>query len=65
MFPLHTLWGMCGDDSCNVFLLLFTVRRELAFAMLYMMAMMMLCHAFMFLGLWHVGVFSLLFLFAW
>jgi hypothetical protein len=47
---------MCGENSCNcVFLLLVTVRRALTFAMLCRRAVLLLWHAFLFLGLRPVG----------
>jgi hypothetical protein len=44
-------WGMCGESSRNVFLLLFMVLWVPISAMLCMRAMLMLWHAFLFLGL--------------
>jgi hypothetical protein len=43
--------GMCGENSCNAFLLLFMVLWVPISAILCMMAMLMLWHAVMFLGL--------------
>jgi hypothetical protein len=52
----------CGENSCNVFLVLFMVIWILILAMLCKRAVLMLWHAFLFLGLRHVGFssFSLL-----
>jgi hypothetical protein len=47
-------WGLCGEISRNVFLLLFMVLWALIFAMLCKRAVLMLWHAFLFLGLRHV-----------
>jgi hypothetical protein len=44
-------WGMCGESSCNVFLLHFMVLWVLISAMLCKRAVLMLWHAFLFLGL--------------
>jgi hypothetical protein len=56
MFPFHGFWGMCGETSRNVFLLLFMVP---IFAMLSMRALPMHWHVSMFLELRHVGVFPI------
>jgi hypothetical protein len=51
---------MCGENSRNVFLLLFMVLWVPIFATLCMRAIvLMLWHAFLFLGLRLVGVFLL------
>jgi hypothetical protein len=50
-FLFDVLWGICGEISCNVFLLLFMVLWVLISATLCMRAVLMLWHAFMFLGL--------------
>jgi hypothetical protein len=49
-FLFGVLGGMCGDNSCNVFLLLFMVLWLPIFATLCMRALLMLWHAFMLLG---------------
>jgi hypothetical protein len=46
---------MYGEKSCSVFLLLFMVTWVLIFAKLSMRAVLMLWHAFLFLGLRPVG----------
>jgi hypothetical protein len=51
LFLFGVFWGMCGENSCNVFLLLFMVLSVPIFATLCMRAVMMLWHAIMFLGL--------------
>jgi hypothetical protein len=50
---------MCGDNSCNVFLLLLMLLWVLVLAMLCRRAVLMLWHAFLFLGLRPVGIFPL------
>jgi hypothetical protein len=54
---------MCGESSCNVFLLLFMVLWVPISAMLCKRAVLMLWHAFMFLGLRLFPLFF--FLLAW
>jgi hypothetical protein len=44
-------WVVCGESSCNVFLLLFMVLRVPISATLCRTATLMLWHAFLFLGL--------------
>jgi hypothetical protein len=56
MFPFDVCWGMCGENSRNVFLLLFMVLWASIFATLCMRAMLMLWFAFLFLLLRRVGV---------
>jgi hypothetical protein len=51
MFLFDVLLGRCGENSCNVFVLLFMVLWVPISATLCMRAMLMLWHAFMFLGL--------------
>jgi hypothetical protein len=52
MFLFGDFGGMCGEDSCNVFLLLFVVFWVPSSAVtLCMTAVLMLWHAFHFLGL--------------
>jgi hypothetical protein len=51
MFLFGVFWGMCGESSCNVFLMLFTVLWVPISATLCKTAVLMLWHAFMFLGL--------------
>jgi hypothetical protein len=62
MFTFDGFLGMCGEDSCNVLMLLFMVLRVLIFAKLCRRAVMTQCHAFPIHGL-RVGGFSLLFSF--
>jgi hypothetical protein len=51
---------MCGENACNAFLLFFMVLWVPIFPTLCKRAVLMLIwHAFLFLGLGHVGVFSL------
>jgi hypothetical protein len=59
--PFRRCWGMCNDNSCNVFLLLFTVLWAPISTTLCTRAMPMPWHAFLFLGLG----FFLFFFFAW
>jgi predicted membrane protein len=61
MFLFGVFRGMCGESSCNVFLLFVMVLWVNITAMLCKRAVLMLWHAFLFLGL----RFSLFFLFAW
>jgi hypothetical protein len=49
--PFRRFWGMCGESSCNVFLLSFMVLWVPISMMLCMRAVLMLWHAFLFLGL--------------
>jgi hypothetical protein len=51
IFLFGVFGGMCGDNSCYVFLLLVMVLRVPISASLYMRAMLMLWYAFLFLGL--------------
>jgi hypothetical protein len=55
IFPFDVFGGMCGDNSYNVFMVLFTVLWVPIFATPCMKAMLMLWHAFVFLGLRHVS----------
>jgi hypothetical protein len=55
---------MCGESSCNVFLLLFMALWVPFSAMLYRRALLMLWHAFLFLGL-NKFFWSFLLCFAW
>jgi hypothetical protein len=52
---------MYGENSCNVFLLLFMVFWVAIFAMLCRRTVPMLWYVSLFLGLWPVGFFSSLF----
>jgi hypothetical protein len=61
-FPFDGFWGMRGDNSSNVFLLLFMVLWVPIFAMLSKRAVPMLWHVSLFLGLRPVA-FPPLFLF--
>jgi hypothetical protein len=66
MFPFDIFWGMRGEKSGNVLVLLFMVLWVPIFAMLCKRAVLLLWHASLFLGLRHVGdFFSLFFHFAW
>jgi hypothetical protein len=72
--PFDVFGGMCGDNSCTVFLLLFMALWVPMFTTLCMRTVLVLWHAVMFLGLRHVvyfpspfllifvGVFQFLFL---
>jgi hypothetical protein len=57
------LGGICGDNSCTVFLLLFMLLWLPISVMLCKRALPMLWHVFLFLGLRHVGFFLLIFSF--
>jgi hypothetical protein len=50
MFHFGVFEEMCGESSCNVFLLLFRVLWVPISAMLCKRAVLMLWHAFMFLS---------------
>jgi hypothetical protein len=52
------VWGMCGEISYNVLIPLFMVLWVPIFVMLCHRAMPMLWHAYMFLGLRHMGYVS-------
>jgi hypothetical protein len=56
-FPFDIFGGMCGENSCNVSLLLFMKLWFPIFATLCRRAVLMLWHAVMFLGLRLVGFF--------
>jgi hypothetical protein len=62
MFLFGVFGGMCGENSCNVFLQLFMVILVPISLTLCKRAVLMLWHAFLFLGL---RLFPLFFLFAW
>jgi hypothetical protein len=62
VFLYGVFWGMCGESSCNVFLLLFMALWVPISAMLCMRAVLMMWHAFLFLGLTFVRFSSY---FAW
>jgi hypothetical protein len=62
VFLFGGFWGMCGESLCNVFLLLFMVLWVPISVMLCRRAVLMLWHAFLFLGL---SFFSLFFLLGW
>jgi hypothetical protein len=51
MFPFGVFGGVCGESSCNVFLLLFMVLCAPISVMLCMRAVLRLWHAFLFFGL--------------
>jgi hypothetical protein len=55
--PFRPFLGMCGENSCNVFLLLFMVLWVPIFATLCGSAVLMLWHTFLFLRLGPVGFF--------
>jgi hypothetical protein len=57
--PFDGFWGMCGENSCNIFLLLFMVLWLHIFAMLCRRGVTMLWHVSMFLGHSHVCYSSL------
>jgi small-conductance mechanosensitive channel len=48
-------WGMCGDNSCNVFMLLFMVLWVHIFARLCRRVVLLLWHAILFSGLRPAG----------
>jgi hypothetical protein len=58
-FLFDVLGGMCGENSCNIFQLLFMVLWVLIPSTLCRRAVLMLWHAFLFLGL--ISFFFLLF----
>jgi hypothetical protein len=51
MFRFGVSWGMCDVNSCNVFLLLFMAIWVPISATLFRRVVLMLWHAFLFLGL--------------
>jgi hypothetical protein len=51
LFLFGVFWGVCGESSCNIFMLLFMVLWVPASTMLCKRAVLMLWHAFLFLGL--------------
>jgi hypothetical protein len=51
IFRFGVFWGMCDENSCNVFLLLFMALWVLISATLFRRAVLVLWHAFLFLGL--------------
>jgi hypothetical protein len=51
MFRCGVVWGMCDVNSCNVFLLLCMALWVPISATLFRRAVLMLWHAFLFLGL--------------
>jgi hypothetical protein len=55
MLPFDGIRGICGENSCNVCQLLFIELWVLISVMLCMRAVLMLWHAFLFLGLRPVG----------
>jgi hypothetical protein len=60
MFPFDVFGGVCGGNSCDVLTLLFImVLWAPIFATLCIRAVLMLWHAFVFLGLRYVGIFLL------
>jgi hypothetical protein len=66
MFLFGVFGGMCGESSCNVFLLLFMILWIHISAMLCRRVVLMLWYAFPFLGLRFILLFAwwpLLFLF--
>jgi hypothetical protein len=66
MLLFDVFWRMCGENSYNVLMLLLFILVWIPIsATLCMRAVLMLWHAFMFLGLRHVGFFPSFILFAW
>jgi hypothetical protein len=59
LFLFGVFGGMCGENSCNVSPLLFMVLWVLISATLWRRAVLMLWHAFLFLGLRFFPPFSL------
>jgi hypothetical protein len=59
MFPSCVFRGMCGENSCNVFLMLFMVLWVPIFATLSRRVVLMLWQAFLFFGLWFAVFFLL------
>jgi hypothetical protein len=55
MFHFDGFWGMCGENSCNGFLMLLMVLLVLVIATLCKRAMLILWHAFVFPELRHMG----------
>jgi hypothetical protein len=49
--PYRRFWGMCVENTCTVFLLLFIVLKVPICATLFKRAVLMLWHAFLSLGL--------------
>jgi hypothetical protein len=49
MFPFDVFWGMCGKNSCNVFLMFLMVLWVRIFATLCRRAVLMPWHTFLFL----------------
>jgi hypothetical protein len=60
LFLSGFLGGMCGESSCNVFLLLFTVPWVPISVTLFRRVVLVLWHAFLFLGLRFFPVFFFL-----
>jgi hypothetical protein len=60
LFLFGVFWGMCGENSCNVFLLLFMVLWVPFSVTLCRRAVLMLWHAFLFLGLSFFPIFFFL-----
>jgi hypothetical protein len=60
MFLFGVLGGMCAVNSCNVFLLLVMALRVPISTTLFRRAVLVLWHAFLFLGLRFVPLFFLL-----
>jgi hypothetical protein len=60
MFCFGVFWGMCDVNSCKVFLLLFMAFWALISATLFRRAVLVLWHAFLFLGLRFSSFFFLL-----
>jgi hypothetical protein len=51
LFRFGVSWGMCDVNSCNVFLLIFMALWVLISATLFRRSVLVLWHAFLFLGL--------------
>jgi hypothetical protein len=59
LFLFGVFWGMCGENSCNVFPLLFIALWVPVSATISRRTVLMLWHAFLFLGQWfHIFLFS-------
>jgi hypothetical protein len=59
MFPFDVLGGMCGENSCNVFMMLFMILWVPNSAALRKRAVLILWRAFLFFGLRAMGWFPL------
>jgi hypothetical protein len=59
-FRFGVFWGMCDVNSCNVFVLLFVALEVPISATLFRRAVLMLWHAYLFLGLRFIPLFFFL-----